>query len=157
MLNATASAVALTTVLDHVVDELGDLIRLEHALVEVGALPDVDGDPAAWETLFERLVAAAIAIHEPGIRPVVIVRRLGQRELPPKMSGIAVEVNGAGASPRDLAPLERIARHLGGSLETLREPESATRFLITFPSRPPGPTPARTGRGARSCTGTAWD
>jgi signal transduction histidine kinase/CHASE3 domain sensor protein len=62
---------AMRPLVDEVLDDINEQIRREQAIVEVGPLPDINGDHTQIRRLFQNLVSNAIKFHKPDQRPVV--------------------------------------------------------------------------------------
>lgn len=63
--------VAMRQLMDEVLDDINEQIRREHALVEVGNLPDIMGDHTQLRRLFQNLISNGIKFHKPGQQSIV--------------------------------------------------------------------------------------
>ncbi|MEJ1240737.1 ATP-binding protein [Chryseolinea sp. T2] len=63
--------VAMPSLMDEVLDDINEQIRREHALVEVGPLPDIMGDHTQIRRLFQNLISNGIKFHKPDQQSIV--------------------------------------------------------------------------------------
>jgi PAS domain S-box-containing protein len=146
----------------------GDLqvrIAATEATVEVGPLPEVEGDAMQMRQLLLNLMGNAVKFHRPGVPPVVRVsgRVMGEGEAPvePGVSSwaeVTVKDEGAGFDEKYLdrifAPFQRlhgrgeyegtgmglaicrrIAERHGGTLEARSQPGTGSAFTLRIPAR----------------------
>lgn len=67
------SLVDLSQVAANVLADLDFQVRQTGAAVELGSLPEVDGDPLQLHQLFQNLIANSLKFHRPGVAPLVKV------------------------------------------------------------------------------------
>jgi len=80
--------VSLNTVLEQVRTDLAPIIQQSRAVLEIGPLPDVHGDPSHLWQLFQNLISNALKFTTPGTpaRGWVSARRLERQEVPPALA-----------------------------------------------------------------------
>jgi len=104
------SRVNLVATVEDVVDDLELRVQKVGGRVEVGELPDVDGDPVQMRQLFQNLIVNALKFHRPDVPPVVRVTA------EPDETGWAVTVadNGIGFEDRHAARIFQVFQRLHG-------------------------------------------
>ena len=65
--------IPMQSLMDEVLDDINEQVRREHAVVQVGPLPDIIGDRTQIRRLFQNLITNAIKFHKPDQRPEVSV------------------------------------------------------------------------------------
>jgi light-regulated signal transduction histidine kinase (bacteriophytochrome) len=144
--------VKLEDVVRTVTTDLEISIKKAGALVEVGALPIILGDPYQWRQLFQNLIANAIKYHRSEVKTVIKI--YGQDGI----GRIFVEDNGIGFDEKYLdkifQPFQRlhgkheypgtgiglsickkiVERH-GGTITAKSTPGKGSTFIITLPMK----------------------
>jgi len=65
--------IVMQTLMADVLEDINEQVRREHAVVEVGQLPDIRGDHTQIRRLFQNLISNAIKFHKPAQQPLVQV------------------------------------------------------------------------------------
>jgi signal transduction histidine kinase len=125
--------------------------------VEIGELPQIQGDPLQLRRLMQNLIGNALKYHLPGTPPVVKVHA---RQLSGRVQ-ILVDDNGIGFDQNDaerifqpflrlvgrsdyegsgmgLAICRRIVERHGGEIAASSQPGRGTTFVVTLPIHGPG-------------------
>ncbi|MFO0801210.1 MAG: ATP-binding protein [Gemmataceae bacterium] len=152
--------VSLAATVAEVVEDLELRAEKVGGRVEVGALPEVLGDPSQMRQLFQNLIGNALKFHRPGVPPVV--RVAAEREgvnwvVTVADNGIGFEDRHAGRifqvfqrlHGRDqyegtgvgLAICRKIADRHGGTITAHGQPDDGATFVVTLPA----PAPTATG------------
>jgi light-regulated signal transduction histidine kinase (bacteriophytochrome) len=147
-----------TVNVERVVAEVAATLRAlahdEPPVIEWGALPVVDGDPAQLVQLFQNLIGNAVKFVAPGVRPHVTVgaARDGAHWR------FTIEDNGIGIDPRHaervfgmfqrlhtrdqfegtgigLAIARKVVEHHGGTISAAPRPGGGSCFMFTLPAR----------------------
>lgn len=141
-----------------VIADLHGLIQETAAVVEVGGLPVVHGNPVQLRMLMQNLITNAIKFVKPGVVARVILSTATMSEYETHMVGISVQDNGIGIAPENrekifkifqrlhlreeysgsgigLAMCQRIAKNHFGKIEVNSSPEEGTEFLVKLPVR----------------------
>lgn len=154
--------VDLNTLMVEVLRDLEDALTRTGGRVDVGVLPEIDGDPTNFAQLFQNLIGNGLKFHGADA-PLV---QVSARQIPPEGFGeparkwweIVVADNGIGFEPehaeRIFRPLERlhprgvyegaglglalcrriVQRH-GGTIRSESPPQGGARFIIGLPAQ----------------------
>jgi two-component system, LuxR family, sensor kinase FixL len=148
-------AVALDDVVADVANDLSDQIDRAGGKVEVGPLPEIEGDPFQIRQLFQNLISNALKFRRDGVPPVVSIEARGIEQ---DMAEIAMRDNGIGfeaefgdrifrpferlharseyeGTGMGLAICRRIAERHHGSIEADSTLGEGTTFIIQLPVR----------------------
>lgn len=155
--------VDLSRVANDVVGGLQRSIRESGAVVDIGPLPEIEGDPAQLRELFEQLIENALVYRRPNVPPEIVIRGSirndGIRESDPTIGIIEVSDNGVGFDEkyagRIFAPFEklagrstegtgmglticrRIVENHRGTIMAQSTPGEGSTFIVTLPVRQP--------------------
>lgn len=151
--------VSLATTVEEVVDDLELRAEKVGGRIEVGELPEVDGDPIQMRQLFQNLIGNALKFHRPDVPPVVRVsaeRGADGWVLAVADNGIGFEERHAGRifqvfqrlHGRDeyegtgvgLAICRKIVDRHGGTITAHGRPGEGATFVVTLPAPTPRPT-----------------
>jgi PAS domain S-box-containing protein len=154
--------VNLSQIAQEVVSDLETRIQQTGGQVNVGDLPNIEGDPLQMHQLLQNLVGNGLKFHKPGIAPLIKVYtgRSARANLTrePLFCQIVVEDNGIGFDEKyvdrifqpfqrlhgqseyegtgmGLAICHRIVERHGGRITARSTPGHGTTFLITLPIR----------------------
>lgn len=113
-------AVPLGALVGQVVDDLDHLIESSDAVIDVGDLPTLDGDPTQLRQVFQNLLVNALKYRDKERRPQVTIRAKSRRDDDRRnVWEISVDDNGIGFAPesseRIFAPFQRL--HAPGDYE----------------------------------------
>lgn len=149
-----AEPVALNSVANDVLGDLEIRIQSSGGRVEVGELPDTEGDVVQLRQLFQNLIGNALKFSRPGEAPMVRVSatRLeanGTMEIRVKDNGIGFEAKDAAkiflpfqrlhgraqyeGTGIGLTICQKIVERHGGTIRAESEPGVGTSFFITLP------------------------
>jgi len=144
--------VNLSTIVAEVLTDLELQIQHSGGSVEVGELPEVEGDPLQLRQLMQNLIGNALKYHHPNMSPVV---KIHARQSPRKVQ-VLVEDHGIGFKPEDvkrmfqpfqrlvgrseyegsgmgLAICRKIVERHGGEITALGEPGKGASFMVSLP------------------------
>jgi PAS domain S-box-containing protein len=161
-------AVDLSAVAAGVVSDLEELLRQSGGVIEIGALPIVDGDEPQLRQLFQNLISNALKFHPPGSAPRVTVTatrlanadaghddpRMGSYEIAVADNGIGFDeiylerifgvfqrLHGRGefeGTGMGLAICRKIVERHQGKITARSQPGQGATFLVSLHAYPPG-------------------
>jgi PAS domain S-box-containing protein len=154
--------VDLSQIAQEVVSDLETRLQQTGGQVDIGDLPNIEGDPLQMHQLLQNLVGNGLKFHRPGIAPLIKVytarpSRAGSLK-EPLFCQIMVEDNGIGFDEKyvdrifqpfqrlhgqseyegtgmGLAICHRIVERHGGRITARSKPGEGTTFLINLPFR----------------------
>ena len=148
--------VRLNAVVSRVIEDLDLLVRQHHAKIDVGNLPEIEGDESQLQQLFLNLLINAIKFRKPDQPPKI---RISSREGGSAYWEIMVADEGIGfdqqyadkifrpferlhnrgqyeGSGIGLAICQKIVAYHSGKISVQTRPQAGTTFSILFPRAP---------------------
>ncbi|MCE9531071.1 MAG: PAS domain S-box protein [Planctomycetes bacterium] len=114
-------SIDLGTIIQDVLIDLEIRIRQSGAVIDVGPLPEIEGDPMQIQQLFLNLLSNALKFQKPGVPPIISIQAApitmpGENadQLPRKMYRIRVADNGIGFDDRYRDRIFQIFQRLHG-------------------------------------------
>ncbi len=153
--------VDLNELVEEVVDDLEETIRIKHAEVKYADLPKIMGDHRQLKQLFQNLISNGIKFHKPDLAPIVEIKQQWLQEVETKTNnGQNLELrfsdNGIGFDEQyhdkiftifqrlhgrsayegtgiGLAICKKIVENHGGKLYAQSEPGTGSEFVVILP------------------------